>query len=180
MKIVDTVCPSCGAHINVDLNTKDAVCEFCGARYLFDDGVQRTQFVGGEEFGYDFEKGRQRAQAEAGVYVSQTPYEAPKKSKIWLWVLGWIFFFPIPLGILIYRAVKHKLDTDGNASSDGSANTAQSSKLALWILGWIFCFPVPLTILMYKNDKLPALARYGIIAAGWIFYVAIIVAAANK
>lgn len=29
--------------------------------------------------------------------------DAPKKSKVWLWVLGWIFIFPLPLTILLLR-----------------------------------------------------------------------------
>ena len=29
--------------------------------------------------------------------------DAPKRSKTWLWVLGWIFLFPLPLTILLLR-----------------------------------------------------------------------------
>ncbi len=34
--------------------------------------------------------------------------EKPKKRKTWLWVLGWICFFPIPLTILLLRNTKMK------------------------------------------------------------------------
>lgn len=34
-------------------------------------------------------------------------YENPKKRKTWLWVLGWIFCFPIPFTILLLRDTKH-------------------------------------------------------------------------
>lgn len=47
------------------------------------------------------------------------------------------------------------------------------SKIWLWVIGWIFIFPVPLTILMLRNRKLPAAARYAIIAVGWILYLII-------
>lgn len=65
------------------------------------------------EAGYQFEKGRQQAQAEArqrenehrtdaGNTASQE-IVAPKKRKTWLWVLGWICIFPLPLTILMLR-----------------------------------------------------------------------------
>ncbi|MBQ9907844.1 MAG: hypothetical protein IJM46_13845 [Oscillospiraceae bacterium] len=47
--------------------------------------------------------------------------------------------------------------------------------MLLWVLGWIFCFPIPLTILMLRNKTLNNKVRYGIIAAGWIVYLLIIV-----
>ena len=40
-----------------------------------------------------------------------------------------------------------------------------------WIVGWIFCFPIPLTILMLRSRRLPAWARYAIIALGWLVYL---------
>lgn len=63
-----------------------------------------------EETGYQFEKGRQRAQAEATRVQQQTFNmnfgKPPKKRKTWLWVLGWIFIFPVPLTILMLRNKK--------------------------------------------------------------------------
>ena len=33
-------------------------------------------------------------------------YAPPKKRKTWLWVLGWIFIYPVPLTILMLRSQK--------------------------------------------------------------------------
>ena len=43
----------------------------------------------------------------------------------------------------------------------------------LWVLGWIFIFPVPLTLIMRKKKNMNPIARYGIIIAGWLLYLAI-------
>ena len=31
-------------------------------------------------------------------------YGQPKKKNTWLWVLGWIFIFPVPATIIAYRS----------------------------------------------------------------------------
>lgn len=113
MKLIDTTCPHCGSALKVDAENKNAVCEYCGANLLIDDEVQRVEhkheFDNAEDAGYSFEKGRQRAMAEAktGGTQPQTVYYAPvepkKKRKTFLWVLGWICIFPIPLTILLVR-----------------------------------------------------------------------------
>lgn len=107
MKIIDTTCTKCGANLHIDAERKTAFCEYCGARLLIDDEVQHLQIDNAERAGYEFEKGRQRAQNEAQAqrYYSAQPQPAPKKknSKIVWWVLGWIIIFPIPLTIIIVR-----------------------------------------------------------------------------
>lgn len=109
MKLVDTTCPYCGSALKIDPSNNNATCEYCGATLLIDDEVRHIQYDNAEEAGYQFEKGRQRAQNEArqnfpGVNT-QSPYQRKpeKKRKTWLWVLGWIFIFPLPLTILLLR-----------------------------------------------------------------------------
>ena len=43
MKLIDMQCPHCGAHLKVDIESKQAVCEHCGANILIDDEVQHLQ-----------------------------------------------------------------------------------------------------------------------------------------
>lgn len=102
-----------------------AFCSYCGAALPVDDEIQKVQLDGAEKAGYEFEKGRQRAQAEAAQASSQpqqacyqpasqstfqpqvppqsqqAPQEPPKRRKTWLWVLGWICIFPVPLTIIM-------------------------------------------------------------------------------
>lgn len=64
MKLIDVVCPHCGAALNVDAENRKASCEHCGAMLFVDDEVQRVNVENAEQAGYDFEKGRQRAESE--------------------------------------------------------------------------------------------------------------------
>lgn len=110
MKIVSMVCPNCGASLQVDEDQKNLTCSYCGNGLYVDDEVKHIQYDNAEETGYQFEKGRQRAQAEATRVQQQTFNmnfgKPPKKRKTWLWVLGWIFIFPVPLTILMLRNQK--------------------------------------------------------------------------
>ena len=108
MKIVSMTCPNCGATLQVDADNKNVTCNYCGNALFIDDEANHVKIDNPEQVGYDFEKGRQRAQAEQH-YTQQNTYAAPskyaptKKRKTWLWVLGWIFIFPLPLTILLLR-----------------------------------------------------------------------------
>ena len=110
MKIVSMVCPNCGASLQVDADQKNLTCSYCGNGLYVDDEVKHVQYDNAEETGYQFEKGRQRAQAEATMVQQQTFnmnfVKPPKQRKTWLWVLGWIFIFPVPLTILMLRNQK--------------------------------------------------------------------------
>ena len=110
-------CSNCGAEIS---NTK--FCEFCGSQITADMQKEQEQLnkIGcpkcgstnikfareklGEERG---KKGTQIIRTTTGVcndcgYTWQTQV-VPKKKKTWLWVLGWIFVFPVPLTIILLR-----------------------------------------------------------------------------
>ena len=123
MKVVALTCPSCGAQMNVAQGQTNIRCRFCGAQIYLDDEVQRVEqhikYDNAEEAGYSFERGRQRAQYEAGQGLNyqqtmaptgwQQPQPVampPKKKSIWkmlLWGLGWLCIFPVPLTILLLR-----------------------------------------------------------------------------
>lgn len=108
MKFVEMTCPHCGAHMQADAELRQVQCNHCGSTLLIDDEVQHVQYDNAEEAGYNFEKGRQRAQAEMvrDYVTANTENTSPapaKKSRIWLWVLGWIIIFPLPLTIILHR-----------------------------------------------------------------------------
>ena len=73
-------CKKCGKKIEDDA----LVCPYCGC-------VNR-----------DNKKGR----TEPEVTRSSGGSEPPKKRKTWLWILGWLFIFPLPLTILLLRNQK--------------------------------------------------------------------------
>ena len=104
MKLIELSCTNCGAQLSIDEDRTEVVCQYCGTKMLVDKEKVNDQEA--EEAGYQFEKGRQRAQEEAVVP------DKKKNNMIW-WVLGWIFFFPAPVTILIARS--KKLDTKWKA-----------------------------------------------------------------
>lgn len=59
------ICPNCGASLQVDADQKNLTCNYCGNSLYVDDEFKHVQYDNAEENGYQFEKGRQRAQAEA-------------------------------------------------------------------------------------------------------------------
>ena len=108
MKIVSMTCPNCGATLQVDANNKNVTCNYCGNSLFIDDETSHVKIDNPEQVGYQFEKGRQRAQAEQqysqpNMYVQPSNYTQPKKRRTWLWVLGWICIFPLPLTIILIR-----------------------------------------------------------------------------
>lgn len=110
MKLVSVKCPDCGAVMEVNREENTVICSHCGAHYLLDDEATHIEYENAEDAGYLFEKGRQRAQAEAAARAARpmrrttpAPVHAPKKRKTWLWVLGWIFLFPLPLTVIVLR-----------------------------------------------------------------------------
>ena len=110
MQLLKTTCPHCGAPLIIDQAAKQAVCEYCGMTTILDQETTHIEYTNSEQAGYDFEKGRLRAQAALAPSptVEQVQYEyVPVKKKrrhtFW-WVMGWIFIFPIPATILFLRS----------------------------------------------------------------------------
>ena len=106
MKLVDLKCPHCGAQLEVDADKYVAVCEYCGAEMLIED---------------ELPKSRNYPQTN-NQYDNNTAIQEPqKKRKTWLWVLGWLFIFPVPLMIILQR----------------KQNMKPVIKYTLIILGWL-------------------------------------------
>lgn len=80
-------CPKCG----VKAGAKAKKCPNCGAEYFS---------AACPDCGYTNKAGN------TTVVYANTATQPVKKKKTWLWVLGWIFIFPIPLTILMVRNQK--------------------------------------------------------------------------
>ena len=110
-------CPNCGAEIG---NNK--VCEFCGSQITAEMQKEQEQLnkegcpkCGSSNITFKREnqgeirgkKSKQVIHRTVGVCkdCGETWYTDGeiKKKKTWLWVLGWIFIFPLPLTIILLR-----------------------------------------------------------------------------
>ena len=112
MKIESLKCPNCNSTLNVAADQTSVTCEYCGSELAIDDEVVKVDVsvVNQEEAGYQFEKGRQRAQAEQESQLQEKQFiitsveTKPEKRRTWLWVLGWLCIFPLPLTIIMLNA----------------------------------------------------------------------------
>ncbi len=104
-------CPNCGAEVS------GSICSFCGSQ-LSAETTQKAQCsnCGSTNIAFKREnQGEIRGKNAKRIvhrtvgyckdcgntwYISE---DAPKPRKTWLWVLGWIFIFPLPLTILLLR-----------------------------------------------------------------------------
>ncbi len=113
-------CPSCGAEIG-----KSKFCEFCGTQITSDMLREQEQLnkigcpkCGSTNITFMREKhGEVKGKKGTAIVRSTTGLcrdcgytwytdggnGLPKKRKTWLWVLGWILIFPVPLTILMFR-----------------------------------------------------------------------------
>lgn len=155
MKLITMNCPQCGGKLEISGNTKQAKCPFCNSVVMIDDEVNHIRFDNSEQAGYDFEQGRIKAQQDQAMQQAEynqayfrAQQEAERKSKnLKWWVLGWIFFFPIPLTILIVRTKKLKTLVKTilvaalwlavilflvYASNSGKALNTDSDNLSVW------------------------------------------------
>lgn len=95
-------CPKCG----VKAGTEAKKCPNCGAEYYS---------KACPDCGYTSET-HQNSKNATVVYVDTTTQidtdaatQPVRKRKTWLWVLGWIFIFPVPLTVLMVRNQKLSL-----------------------------------------------------------------------
>jgi len=190
---VPAKCTNCGGELTVNPKHDAAICQFCGTPFIVAKAVQnyniqhntyQTKIInqakkGAVESILDYVSERQdkrqqridEARRRAEEERIRQEEQRKKRNKNILWALGWIFFFPIPLTILLLRnkGINDTKDTKENISQ-GEANV-NIGNTALWALGWILIFPVPLTILMLRKKDMNEKLKHGIIIAGWGIYL---------
>ena len=113
-------CKNCGVEIGAGVK----VCEFCGSQISADMQKEQEQLnkqgcpkCGSTNITFNREKQAEIKDKKGTSVVRKTvgvckdcgctwhadAGASSKKSKTWLWVLGWIFIFPVPLTILLLR-----------------------------------------------------------------------------
>ena len=82
MKLLNVHCTNCGAAMKVSENAKVITCEYCNQDFILDDDVKRFMLTNAEQAGYDFEKGRHRAQKDAGLVPGKSQTVIDNSHKI--------------------------------------------------------------------------------------------------
>ena len=115
MKLLEMKCKNCGALLKVEEDAKYIECQYCNTKYKLDDEVQHIKYDDMEKSGYEFEKGRIRAQQEQKR--AQSNYNnlnnvnntSKKKNNKTFWlILAWIFLLPFTATYFITK--NNKLD----------------------------------------------------------------------
>lgn len=114
MKLLEMKCKNCGALLKVEEDAKYIECQYCNTKYKLDDEVQHIKYDDMEKSGYEFEKGRIRAQQEQRAQsnynnLNNVNNTSKKKNNKTLWlILAWIFLLPFTATYFI--AKNNKLD----------------------------------------------------------------------
>ena len=131
VSFVPAKCTSCGAELAVDPTQECVVCQYCGTPFIVSKAVQnynyqhnvyQTNIVdrrkGAVESLLDYASERQdrkqqrldeeRRHEEEMLRLEQERLrmeeeKKKKRSHLILWILGWIFLFPVPVMILLHR-----------------------------------------------------------------------------
>lgn len=115
MKLLEMKCKNCGALLKVEEDAKYIECQYCNTKYKLDDEIQHIKYDDMEKSGYEFERGRIRAQQEQKR--AQSNYNnlnnvnntSKKKNNKTFWlILAWIFLLPFTATYFI--AKNNKLD----------------------------------------------------------------------
>ena len=117
-------CPNCGA----EMGNKDKFCPACGSQitYAMQKEQEQLNKQGCPQCGSSNIKFKREKQGEyrgkrtnrvvyktvgfcqdcGHTWFPEGPSAPQKSSNTWLWVLGWIFIFPVPVTILLIRQKK--------------------------------------------------------------------------
>ncbi len=105
MSKVTVKCPGCGAEVEIDNAAESAKCPYCGTELIARGTAGNT--VNNEKLGYEFEKGRIKAQQESGTAKDHVqPENKPerKHKHRLLKFFAWVVFFPIALTIWLWSS----------------------------------------------------------------------------
>lgn len=130
MRLIELKCKNCGSILKVDANNVDVNCEFCHAKFKLDDEVKHIQYDNMEQSGYEFEKGRLKAQQEyldsktnhvSTTYVKKNSH---KKKHGLLYFFFCLMFFPF---IITYYVIK-------------SEKLSKKNKIIILAILWVSIF----------------------------------------
>ena len=82
MKLLNVHCTKCGAAMKVSENAKVITCEYCNQDFILDNEVKQFMITNAEQAGYEFEKGRHRAQKDAGLVPGKSQTVIDNSHKI--------------------------------------------------------------------------------------------------
>lgn len=173
MNIFDVSCPKCGGSITIDkdkVNFGDRLkCNFCGSNFIYDDGVERVEFHGGKEMGYEFERGRHEAMEDIAREKDEAERQREKNIE--------------DLDRVMAQAAQGQGDAHGNFRGDanglgrnGKSGVSKEDVKFKWFgkfILWILFFPLMFVYTVVRSKRLTFEAKLFIVIifVGAIIYI---------
>lgn len=126
MKLVELECQNCGAALKVEEGTNNISCPYCNATYKLDDEAQHIKYDDMENSGYEFEKGRIKAQKES-INNSSVNIDT-KFSK--LAIIPFVMVAIVIIAILVTSAISWK-DWNNKFNNNSSNVSDEAAKKEL-------------------------------------------------
>ena len=81
MKLVQVKCQNCGATMMVPEGSTRIKCEYCDSVFTLDDEASHIKFDNAKQAGYEFERGRIRAQKEEAARRNREAYDQRREDQ---------------------------------------------------------------------------------------------------
>ncbi len=163
---VNAECERCGGVLRVDREKGEAVCPYCGAKYVIH---KPKDIINHNTYNVSHEKNTVYVQhGKKGLFQSATDLidrqlEREQNARI--------------------RAAELSLEQQKlDMLKEEKKKEARKSlwKKVAYFFGWIYCFPIPLTLIIRKKDTLDKKQKGIIIGAGWAAYLLILLLAGTS
>ena len=175
MRLVETKCPTCGAEMSVDADKGQCFCTFCGSKLLIDDQKIHVVYDNAAQSGYEFEKGRQQAQAELSQKQYQARMDAQRHAEMQEHAQA------ESRGSVCPKCNGHHISNQRETTEKrgrhqtvalcndcGYSWSKNEGGITWWkVLLWIFFLPVMLTILIVKSKKLQLWMKIALLVLIW-------------
>ena len=123
MKLVELECKNCGAALKVEEGSDIINCPYCNASYKIDDEAKHVKYDDMENSGYEFEKGRIKAQKE---HLQNN--NVMDKSKTFMVFIPFVVVFIISLIAFVGIRSASRKEFEKASDSITSGNTEESKK----------------------------------------------------
>lgn len=124
MKLVELECQNCGAALKVEEGSDTIHCPYCKATYKLDDEAQHVKYDDMENSGYEFEKGRIKAQKEHAA--SNSNVNVVQKFSM-VAIIPFIII-PIIVFVIIISSAVGFSKWKSNSNNDSSNNVSEEAE----------------------------------------------------
>ncbi len=152
MRLINMTCPYCGNTFQVDADSNQLSCEFCGNPLFLNEGPSNSTISSAVN---NSTSGNNVSNNQTNSIASQL---GRKTGQAFGQIAGKMNNSGAQNG---YWSNQNNLDKQSNSNS----------KIWLWVIGWIFIFPVPLTILVLRSNKFNKDWKIGLISGGWLIWL---------